>query len=479
MEKEIKVRKKRFAAFFLIFVLVLSRVLPITVDALNNYTISVTTESTTGLDKGTTVYAGDTITVSASEGSSNTYSVRYNSSDGETLYHTDSVSYGAKYTVLDITDPKLSAVSTQTGTTFAGWDVYDVYASGGVLYSITLDAQFTNNTYTISYELNGGENAASNPTSYTYGTGVDSFAAATKEGHDFEGWYSEPAFATKVESIGATENENITLYAKWNPKSYTISYELNGGTNAENNPTDYTYGTGVESFAGATKDGYTFEGWYSESDFATKVESISATQTANITLYAKFTKPISYELDGGVNAESNPASYVEGVGVPSLASPTKTGHGFLGWYLNDSQVTAIGTDQTGDIMLSARWQANTYNIDYKLDGGTNGNNPTTYTYGEGVASLEDATKDGYVFTGWYNDSNFAEKVESISTTQLENVTLYAKFVSVPDVIEAGTYELISGVQYTLGNVTKVSGDSSVYVSGSTFYVPTSGTYTFS
>ena len=111
------------------------------------------------------------------------------------------------------------------------------------------------------------------------------------------------------------------------------------------------------------------------------MDAIGTAQTGDVTLHAKFTKAITYELDGGTNAASNPASYVEGIGVSSLAAATKTGHSFLGWYLNGSPVTAIGANQTGDITLSAQWQANSYYIRYELDGGTNGSNPPTYTYG--------------------------------------------------------------------------------------------------
>lgn len=472
MEKEIMVRKKRFAAFWLMVALVCSLVMPMAVSA-QDYTVNDTTLPGKQLDKG------DTITYPAETGSTATYSIYYKSSDGETTYYTDSASYNAKYTVLDITDSKLSAMPPQEGRTFAGWDVDTVYISSGTLYSVTLKARYTLNTYSITYELNGGTNAAGNPDKYTYGTGVAAFAEATREGYDFDKWCSNAGLTDEVKSISTTETGAVTLYAKWTAKSYSISYELNGGEHAAGNPTGYTYGEGVDSFAAATKDGYTFEGWYSDAAFTQKVDAIGTAQTGDVTLHAKFTKAITYELDGGTNAASNPASYVEGIGVSSLAAATKTGHSFLGWYLNGSPVTAIGANQTGDITLSAQWQANSYYIRYELDGGTNGSNPPTYTYGIGVASFKDAVKEGYTFEGWYSDDSFTTAVGSISMTQLDDVTLYAKFVYVPTVIEAGTHELVAGVQYKLGNVTKVSGDTSVYASGSTFFVSESGTYTFS
>ena len=152
-------------------------------------------------------------------------------------------------------------------------------------------AKFTANRYNISYELNGGTNDAANPTDYTYGTGVaeGGFKAPVKEGHTFGGWYSDAGFTTKVTSISTTQTGDVKLYAKFTASSYRIRYELDGGSNATTNPTDYTYGVGVAGFADASKTGYTFDGWYSDAAFTTRVTSISAAATGNMTLYAKFT----------------------------------------------------------------------------------------------------------------------------------------------------------------------------------------------
>ncbi|MBE5940116.1 MAG: hypothetical protein E7266_06940 [Lachnospiraceae bacterium] len=75
-------------------------------------------------------------------------------------------------------------------------------------------------------------------------------------------------------------------------EEYDITYELDGGTNGTNNPDTYVEGTGVTTLADASKEGYTFEGWYTADTFAddTKVTSIAATLTGDITLYAKFTE---------------------------------------------------------------------------------------------------------------------------------------------------------------------------------------------
>ena len=81
---------------------------------------------------------------------------------------------------------------------------------------------------------------------------------------------------------------NTEIADKKTVNTYLIVYELNGGTNAENNPAVYRYGTEVVLGA-ASKTGYTFDGWYTDEAFETKVESLSVSQEGNVTLYAKWT----------------------------------------------------------------------------------------------------------------------------------------------------------------------------------------------
>ena len=69
--------------------------------------------------------------------------------------------------------------------------------------------------------------------------------------------------------------------------TYKIAYELMGGDNDETNPTFYKKGEGVASFKAATKEGYTFLGWYTN-DLSQRITSISAEEEGDIVLYAKW-----------------------------------------------------------------------------------------------------------------------------------------------------------------------------------------------
>lgn len=134
---------------------------------------------------------------------------------------------------------------------------------------------------------------------------------------------------------------------------------------------------------------------------------------------------IDYELDGGVNHQDNPTTYIKGTLI-ELNNPTKEGYDFKGWYLNDELVTEIGKDTTGNITLVAKWEERvaTYIITYQLDGGTNNpSNPATYTNKESV-TLADPTKEGYTFLGWYCNG------EKITVVENNDITVVAKWEKV-------------------------------------------------
>ncbi|TDW19786.1 putative repeat protein (TIGR02543 family) [Breznakia blatticola] len=272
---------------------------------------------------------------------------------------------------------------TKKGHEFLGWEIvgdlaWDMetttphgYASSNDLNieemattPINLKAKWKAKEYNIIYNLDGGENATTNPTGYTYGVGVKSFEEPTKEGHTFLGWYSDADFTTEVTSISETQLEDVILYAKWKANDYTINYELDGGANTSENPLGYTFGVGVKAFKAPTKVGFTFEGWYSDADFTTEVTNISETQMEDVTLYAKWELnryTITYELDGGENHKDNSAGFAFGEGVEKLEEPTKAGYTFLGWFdaqTGGNEVVKIAKERNEDITLYARWKQN-------------------------------------------------------------------------------------------------------------------------
>lgn len=153
-----------------------------------------------------------------------------------------------------------------------------------------------------------------------------------------------------------------------------------------------------------------------------------------------------------VNFESNGGSAVPSVevkadtAIPEPAKPTKTGYDFVSWHRQSDFSDTAWNFTTNkmprqNLTLHAKWQAQTYNITYDLDGGTNGANPATYTYDVGVTSFAPATRTGYTFDGWYDDATGGNPVTSISKTDTGNKRLYARWT--PDEYTI-TYNLNGG-----------------------------------
>jgi len=136
----------------------------------------------------------------------------------------------------------------------------------------------------IEYVLNDGIQNEQNPTMYVEGTKTALFDPE-REGYKFLGWYLNDEL---VEKIDANVKGDITLVAKWEyiPKVFTITYNLDGGTNNENNPLTYTEKTKVTLFD-AEREGYKFLGWYLDDKL---VLEISDEQVGNITLTAHWEK---------------------------------------------------------------------------------------------------------------------------------------------------------------------------------------------
>ena len=119
--------------------------------------------------------------------------------------------------------------------------------------------------YTITYELNGG--TASNPVSYNVESNTFTLNNPTRAGYTFAGWTGTDITGTsKTVTINQGSIGNRTYTATWTSINYTISYDLNGGAVAVNNPTSYNIETPTFTLNNPTKTGYIFEGWCESKD---------------------------------------------------------------------------------------------------------------------------------------------------------------------------------------------------------------------
>lgn len=215
-----------------------------------------------------------------------------------------------------------------------------------------------NKKYTVTYKLYGGTNSVNNPATHTPEAAVKLYAP-TRKGYTFKGWYTESTYKNKITSIEEGQCKNVTVYAKWAPKTYTITYKLFGGTNSARNPKTFTVEKEVKLYS-PKKKGYTFMGWYTDSNYKNKITAIPKGTAKNITLYAKW-KPvkytITYKLDGGKNSSRNPKTFTIEKKV-NLYNPSKQGYTFGGWYTDSrfkNKITAIPKGTAKNMTLYAKW----------------------------------------------------------------------------------------------------------------------------
>ena len=108
-----------------------------------------------------------------------------------------------------------------------------------------------------------------------------------KTGCNFDGWLRGKRIITEI----LDSTSDVTVTAQW-LEIYAITYDLDGGTNAESNPKEYTKKSETITLADATKTGYTFGGWYTDKAFTeeSKVTQIEKGSTGEVTLYAQWTE---------------------------------------------------------------------------------------------------------------------------------------------------------------------------------------------
>lgn len=294
----------------------------------------------------------------------NVYEIIYNLNGG-----TNNKNNPATYTIES--DTVTLVTPARTAYSFAGWftdrnftnEITEIVA--GSFGNKTVYAKWTPVIYDIIYELDGGANDENNPTTYTVETPTIEFAAPSKTGYTFNGWYAKKDFSGgKVTELPQGNYGNVTLYAKWTANKYTITY----------------------------------------------LDTKLITGTKNTFVYAKgetYVQSVTYDK-----------KY-------DLINYERTGFAKTGWFNGDEKFDGGIWNLTDDATLYADWQIVTYNITYVLNGGeTIGENPTKYTIESQDITLA-APTGKHTFVGWYKDEALKEKITVITNRSFGDITLYA------------------------------------------------------
>lgn len=282
----------------------------------------------------------------------------------------------------------------------------------------------------ISFNSNGGSEISSLTILANKLYDLDSLCIPTKENFLFAGWYSDESLNKPVgkSSFGVDK----TLYAKWVPEVYSISYELGGGYFRDNDgqPTEYTPIEAV-TFINPRRDStnsynYEFDGWFLDASFTERVTSTEGLR-GDIVLYAHWIEngvyfDIEYRgIDDAVMPDEYPTKFLFYGSDVTLPTPVKEGYVFLGWETKDEynayiRITTLNAKKfNSKVTLTAVFEK-AYKVTVDLDGGTLenlGELPETVYYRHDSIDFSQFTpeKDGYVFLYWLvNDVRYAGKV---------------------------------------------------------------------
>ncbi len=225
------------------------------------------------------------------------------SSQGFTVYMNGKYSTG-KFTKVSFGEWVDNCKRTLTFTAAEAGEakiIIELYASltDKMVKTITIPVTILPNTYTVTYNANGGTGAPSNQTKKYDTTLILSSIKPTKTGYLFTKWTSEPNGSGYQFAPGANYNynQNMTLYAQYTPIQYTVKYNANGGTGTTAN-SSHTYDTSKALTAnGFTRTGYTFLGWSTSASATTatykdkqSVKNLTSTNGGTVTLYAVWQK---------------------------------------------------------------------------------------------------------------------------------------------------------------------------------------------
>ena len=198
---------------------------------------------------------------------------------------------------------------------------------------------------TVSFNANGGNVSPASRVVY-YQKAYGGLPTPTRQHYDFKGWFTALNGGTKISSdtiVSATENQ--VLYAQWTEKSFTLTFNANGGSVSISNKT-ITYGKTYGTLPTPTRTGYSFAGWYTESAAGTVVNSSSIVNTSTAhSLYAHWTinnYTLKFDPNGGtVSTASKTLNYGSVYGT--LPTPSRDYYTFNGWFTAASGGTAVNS----------------------------------------------------------------------------------------------------------------------------------------
>ena len=308
---------------------------------------------------------------------------------------------------------------------------------------------------------------AATPITFSKGT--------TADGYTWKNWNSKADgtgtnLGTGDTYVSSNRAGDITVYACYDLITYNITYNLNGGTGATN--TTYNVTTATITLPTPSKTGYTFDGWYFESDFSgTKQTQITKGSTGNKTYFAKWTAnqyTIKWDANGGT-VDPTSSTYIYDGDPVVLPTPKREGYTFNGWFTASSggeRITDVGKENkpTSNVTYYAHWAENLFPV--TISASANGSVTPSGEQQIGIVerSVSATANTGYQFKNWtVTGGAKVANANSASTTvtAIAAGTVTANFTAI-------TYT----ITYNLNNGTGTMTPTSYTVDTETFNLPT-------
>ena len=338
-----------------------------------------------------------------------------------------------------VTEP--SPTPEEYGYTFGGWykkqtcpddSKFDFTTS--ITDHITLYAKWEINKYTVTFDFNTGKTSTPKTEEVEYGSSVSKPTEPTNTGYTFGGWYTDKDCTNGNEfSFDTKITRDITLYAKWTKNRYTVTFDVDGQTDLISSvPVEHGNGVSKPDTSKLTKEGHTFDGWYTDAAHTNKYALWGDSITRNTTFYARWNVN-PYELTiHDTDTDATTKSYDYGTAI-KLDIPQRDGYTFDGWTAEGIDVPQLNqnlqyefTMPASNVTLTAKWLKDAYTVtfngmEHELDiVRTNVKRNTP------VAKPADPVDKGYTFHGWYTDKDCTTAFD-FDTPITADTTLYAKW----------------------------------------------------
>ena len=357
----------------------------------------------------------------------------------------------------------------ETWSYFTGWALteggdtvsLDTVAASDelVLYAVWTDVE----TYTVTYNAN--QHGRTTVDYVRVGAG-DTVTAPTDpiadSGYKFAGWFMD-ADGVDPYQFAAQIHESIILYAKWALDTFTVTYEMNGVSNAGENPVFYTIETPAFALAApADSEGYVFEGWFYDAAFTNKATQVIQGTTGDKTFYAKWSKKtyrVMYLADNNSYGSISDQFFEHGssITLETAGIFRRAGYEQTGWSttMGGAKEFDLGESITvvAPVTLYPTWSLVTYTITYVCDGCVNDpKNPTTYTYNDQKGIKFAKAPEGYSFAGWFKEPDYTTQVTQIKKNSYGDITLYGKQLVLYKITYVGTEQARNDSLYTVESI---------------------------